>query len=59
MFEKNFVGKKWNVRIGWHQVALWRNHEDLINWLTPWSDRFYTFRKGLYIMNIPIFTYGR
>lgn len=58
--EKTFIGKRYNFRIGWHQVALFRNrdHRALIDWLTPWSDRLYSMRKGLYIGHRPIFTYG-
>ena len=49
----------WSLRIGWHQVALWHNYEPVINWLTPWSDRLYTFRKGLYIGQHALVTYGK
>jgi len=31
-WEYNFIGKKWNLRIGRSQVALWHNNERLIGW---------------------------
>ncbi len=49
----------WSVRIGWHQVALWRNYTPVFEWFPWWSERRYTFRKGLYIGGRAILTYGK
>lgn len=57
-WEKNIRVGRLSVRVGYHQVALWLNHMPLINWLTPWSHRLYTHRRGLFVLNRPIITYA-
>lgn len=31
--EINFIGKVWNLRLGFKQIALWKNYESIFNWI--------------------------
>lgn len=32
-WELNFIGKVYNLRIAKNQIAFWKNHEPIFNWL--------------------------